>query len=109
MYRNPSPRPAITTARDSVAAMRSDPNHIHRQALKDNDVINWTPRRPMRLYHCAGDGDVVFANPKNALARFHARRTAQVELIDPFPQGDHGGRVLPSLLDVKTWFDSLKQ
>ena len=37
------------------------------------------------------------------------RGASQVQLIDPMPTADHGGCVLPSLLNAKAWFDTLRQ
>lgn len=92
-----------------LAELRTNANNRLRQALRDNDVYAWTPRRPLRLYHCAGDKDVIFANSQLALAHFHNRGATHVQLIDPQPSADHGGCVQPAFLQVKTWFDSLKQ
>ena len=63
----------------------------------------------MRMYHCSGDADVLYANSQVAYSNFLARGAAQVQLIDPLPGADHGGCFLPSLSAAKTWFDSLKQ
>ncbi len=101
----------ITEALDPgyLAAMRANPEHPMWQALRDNDLYRWTPRAPMRLYHCAGDGDVQFANSQVALASFHERGATHVVLIDPDPTADHGDCVLPAMLDAKKWFDSLRR
>jgi hypothetical protein len=90
-----------------LAAIRADPEHPLRLALRDNDLIRWTPEAPTRLYHCQGDQDVIFANSMVALASFHGRGATQVELIDPDPSAGHGGCALPAFLLVRDWFDSL--
>jgi pimeloyl-ACP methyl ester carboxylesterase len=92
-----------------LADFRTNANHILRQALRDNDLSAWTPQRPMRLYHCAGDLDVIIANSQVAYASFQGRGATQVELLDPQPSADHGGCTTPSMLSAKAWFDSLKQ
>ena len=92
-----------------VAALQNDPNYPLRVALWDNDLYRWTPRAPMRLYHCGGDQDVVPANSQVAYDSFRARGATQVELIEPLESGDHGDCVLPSLEGAKSWFDSLRQ
>lgn len=92
-----------------LAAFRADPEHPLRLALRDNDVFRWTPRTPLRLYHCSGDEDVVPANSQVAYAAFRAAGATQVELVDPEPGADHGECVEPSLLAAKAWFDSLRQ
>lgn len=92
-----------------LEAFRTDPEHPLRLALRDNDVFRWTPRSPLRLYHCSGDQDVVPANSQVAYAAFRAAGATQVELVDPVPGGTHGACAEPSLLAAKDWFDSLRQ
>ncbi len=92
-----------------LAAFRTDPEHPLRLALRDNDVFRWTPRTPLRLYHCSGDQDVIPANSQVAYAAFQTAGATQVELLDPRPGGTHGECAEPSLLAARAWFDSLRQ
>jgi hypothetical protein len=101
--------PALILKPEYLTAFRSQPHHPMRQALRDNDLLAWTPRAALRMFHCQGDRDVVFANSQVALASFHARGATHVQLIDPLPTANHGGCVLPSLLQAKAWFDALRQ
>jgi alpha/beta superfamily hydrolase len=87
----------------------NDHDHPLRAALRENDVYDWTPAAPMRLYHCSGDEDVLYANSIKARDTFHSRGATEVLLIDSLPGGDHGDCVLPSLILAKEWFDSWKQ
>jgi hypothetical protein len=90
-------------------AFESDPNHPLRAALRANDLYDWAPKAPMRLYHCAGDLTVPKASSEIALARFHENGATHVTLHDPLPTADHGGCSMPSLLLIKAWFDALKE
>jgi hypothetical protein len=92
-----------------VSALQNNPNHPLRVALRENDLHRWTPRAPMRLYHCGGDEDVIFANSQVAYDSFRSRGVIQVELIEPLATGDHGDCAPPSLEGAKAWFDSLRQ
>lgn len=92
-----------------LASLKNDPGGALRQALRDNDVDQWKPVAPVRMYHCSADADVPYANSQVAYSNFLARGAAQVQLIDPQPSADHGGCFLPSLSAAKIWFDSLKQ
>ena len=94
---------------DYLAAFRSQRDHPLRLALRDNDLYRWTPRSPMRMYHCRGDGDVLFANSQVAYDSFQARGATQVRLVDPIPSAGHGDCSIPSLLLAKEWFDTLRQ
>lgn len=92
-----------------LAAFVANANHPFRLALRDNDLYRWRPRAALRLYHCAGDQDVPFANSQVALQSFQQAGATQVQLIDPQPTADHGDCAYPSLLGAKAWFDSLRQ
>jgi hypothetical protein len=91
-----------------LAALRADPGHPLRRALRDNDLTSWAPRAPVRLYHCSGDQDVVPANAVVARERMAALGVA-VPLVDPKAGADHGDCAQPALLLVKAWFDSFRR
>lgn len=93
---------------EQLDSLQHDPNHPLRAALRDNDVYDWTPRAPLRMYHCAADEDVVFANSQVALDRFHARGATQVELFGADIQLDHGSCAPLALIGAKLWFDSFR-
>jgi hypothetical protein len=92
-----------------LAAVREDPDHPLRRALRDNDLTGFVPKAPLRLYHCSGDEDVLPANSVVARDRFTAAGVSGVLLVDPSAGADHGDCVEPALLAAKAWFDSLKQ
>jgi hypothetical protein len=91
-----------------LAEFRSNPRHPLRLALADNDLYRWLPHAPLRLYHCAADQDVIYANSQVALASFQSQGDTNVQLIDPIPTADHSGCSEPSLALAKAWFDSLR-
>ena len=91
-----------------LAALRADPGHPLRRALRDNDLTSWAPRAPVRLYHCSGDQDVVPANAVVARERMAALGVA-VPLVDPKTGANHGDCAQPALLLVKAWFDSFRR
>jgi pimeloyl-ACP methyl ester carboxylesterase len=90
-----------------LEAFRNNPDHVLRRALRDNDLYNWIPKAPMRLYHCHGDRDVIYANSETAYNSFINNGATQVQLIDPLPLGDHTAGFFVSMLQAKAWFDSL--
>ena len=91
-----------------LAALRADPGHPLRRALRDNDLTSWAPRAPVRLYHCSGDQDVPPANAVVARDRM-ASLGVTVPLVEPKPGADHGNCAQPALLLVKAWFDALRR
>ncbi len=92
-----------------LQALRLDPEHPVRRALRDNDVTGFVPKAPLRLYHCSGDQDVLPVNTTVARDRFVGAGATQVEAIDPQSGASHTDCVQPALLATKAWFDSLKQ
>jgi hypothetical protein len=93
-----------------LAAFQANPRHPLRLALQDNDLYRWTPKAPMRLYHCRADEDVIFANSEVALASFHARGATHVELHDPDPTvTSHSAGAIPALLAARDWFETLRE
>lgn len=93
-----------------VEALRNNPNHPIRLALQDNDLhTGWVPQTPTRLYHCAGDRDVLPANTDVALSTFTAAGATQVTKVDPFFLANHSTCAPLALLQAKLWFDSLRR
>jgi hypothetical protein len=87
-----------------LAAVKNDPNHPLRVALRDNDTCKGClPKAPMRLWHCSGDHDVLYQNSLVAVEEFR-KMGLEVTLTDPVPGGDHGDGVLPSLIQAFQWF-----
>ncbi len=101
-------KPSQILRPETLESFRTNPADPLRLLLRENDLIRWTPKAPLRLYHCSGDQDVPPANMATALAAFHARGATQVQALDPMPGADHGGCVQPALLAAKAWFDTLK-
>ena len=90
-----------------VTAIETNVFHPVRIALQENDQTGWTPQAPVRLYHCAGDRTVPFANSVVARDRFIAGGAPSIEFIDPDPSADHFECVLPAVFDAEDWFDAL--
>jgi len=77
-----------------------------RTALEQNDVYRWVPQAPTHLYHCTDDRDVPVENSEVAYTWMKAHGAARVEL-HTLTAGGHVECVLPILLQIKTWFDSV--
>ncbi len=69
-----------------------------------NDVDDWAPKAPVRLYYGAKDTLVPHEIALAAQTRMK-RLGAPVEAVDVGPVS-HGGSFMPSLLASRTWFDS---
>lgn len=91
-----------------MQAVLNDPQHPLRLALADNDLYDWTPLAPVRMWHCLGDMDVPYENSLVALAALQANGASSVELLDPSPSSGHGDCAIPSFTAMAAWFDSLR-
>jgi len=93
-----------------LEAFKNDPNHPFRLVLRENDLLGWAPVSPTRLFHCAADDVVPFANSAIAYASFVAAGadTNRVQLVDPNPGGTHGTCLFSGVPLILSWFDSLR-
>jgi len=92
---------------DYVDAVQADTNHPLWQALRDNDVYDWSPISPTRLYHCVNDDLVPYQNTVVAADRFRANGSTSVEVVS-LDFGGHRDCAAPAILLGKIWFDSLR-
>ena len=69
--------------RDSVLeAVAENVDHPINIALRDNDVFDWTPEAPTRLYYCTADDQVPFMNSVVADSVMNANSAPDIEAID---------------------------
>ncbi len=88
-----------------LAAFDADANHPLRAALQDNDLYDWTPKTPTRIYHCTTDDTIPFSNSQLAFDTFVSNGSTSVELV-PLAFGSHVECAAPALILGKFWFDS---
>ena len=89
-----------------LVSFETNPDDMFRRLLRENDVFDWAPVAPVRLFHCEGDDTVPKENSE--IARDHlANNGATVFLVDPLPAANHILCAAPSLLLAKRWFDTL--
>jgi len=76
-------------------------------AVKDNDVYDWKPKTPTRLYHGDADDLVFYFNSQNALNAMKARGAANVELIT-LKGKNHTTAIQDFLLGTYQFFSSIQ-
>jgi len=76
-------------------------------AVKDNDVYDWKPTAPLRLYHGTADNLVFFFNSQNAFDAMKARGAANVTLV-PIPGADHYSGAAGYVLGTFDFFSTVK-
>ncbi len=96
---------------DFQADFRTNVNNVFRKALLDNNTYSWAPKAPVKLFHCQGDRDVVFANAQVAYQSFTNRGACCVNVVDPGAPAklNHDDCYAPSLRGVLAWFETLRQ
>ncbi|MDE2646783.1 MAG: alpha/beta fold hydrolase [Bacteroidota bacterium] len=97
------PIPIHIVRQDVLQAVNEDPDHPFLQSLRENDLTNWSPDSPTRLYHCAGDKLVPIENSQIAAQSFGD----VAALIDPSPQSGHIGCALIAIASARAWFNSI--
>lgn len=90
-----------------VSAMRADSLHPVRRALQENDVYNWRPLAPVRLYYARDDGVV---SPENTRVAYSTMRAlgADVRAIDLGYPYNHLSAFRPAQVAAKKWFETFK-
>ena len=86
---------------DSVA---NNPNYPLTIALNDNNVYEWAPQSPTRLFYCTADDQVPFMNAILADSVMNALGAADLVSRDVGPTLDHGGCVEPAALAAMDFF-----
>jgi pimeloyl-ACP methyl ester carboxylesterase len=76
-------------------------------AIGDNDVYNWKPKTPTRLYHGDEDKLVFYFNSEKAYNTMKALGATDVQLIT-IPKGDHSGSIASYLAGTLAFFTSTK-
>jgi hypothetical protein len=92
---------------DLLDSFTNNPNHFFRVFLRDNDVYQWVPTSPVKMYFCSLDEKVPFQNSYVAYDYF---LTHGCTLTDTVNSGAmmHTDCAQPSLISAKFWLDSLK-
>ncbi len=94
-----------------IARVEEDPEHPFNRALADNDVFNWGPQAPTRLFHCAGDDQVPFQNSVVAEAAMRQEGAPDLALVQLDEQGplDHVACVEPAVLQAAIFFNQYQE
>jgi hypothetical protein len=89
---------------DILAA--ADPSHPVIAALKDNDVYEWAPQQPTRIFYCMGDDQVFFRNSVVADSVMQELGAVDLGAFDVNSTADHGGCVEPAVISTALFFSS---
>lgn len=86
----------------------NNPQHPANLALAANDVYEWTPAAPTRLYYCTADDQVTYRNSIIADSVMTLLGAASVDAVNVNPTADHGGCVQPAVTAAIFFFAQLQ-
>lgn len=86
--------------------MINDSAFILNQVLRENDVFEWAPLAPTRLYYCGGDTQVPHENALVAESAMQALGAPDVDAVNINAVFDHAPCVLPSVTNSIQFFES---
>ena len=76
-------------------------------AFKENSLLGWSPKTPIRFYHGDNDDEVPYQNAVNAVELLKKKSATVIEFVTI--EGDHQSANLPAVLGALSWFKSLKK
>lgn len=100
-------RPASLLNPDFVERVRDGRERRFLRALAANSMHDWSPTRPVRLYHSRNDERIPFSDSRKTLQNMIRGGSRQVELIE-LPGDDHYNSVFGFMELVIPWFESLR-
>ena len=100
--------PALTSdfAQPDLLTTLLTPGNPFLAAAEDNDVYDWAPNAPTRLYYCTEDEQVFYENALVAAAAMGASGAPDVQAIN-LGAYDHGGCAGQAIFGAALWFSTL--
>ncbi len=89
-------------------AIAADPGHPLNLAIADNDVYDWAPQAPTRLYYCTADEQVPYTNSLVADSVMNANGAPNVLSVDANPVADHFNCVEPAVTRAIFFFGPMQ-
>ncbi|MGE0636994.1 MAG: T9SS type A sorting domain-containing protein [Bacteroidia bacterium] len=83
-------------------------DHYFRAALRDNDVYDWTPVSPVKMFYCEADDEVYYMNALVAYDKFIENGATSAELMSAGANFGHFECAFYALSGGKTWFDTFR-
>lgn len=101
-----TPREFLTA--DFMGSITRRENTTFNMRLRENDVYQWAPRAPVRLYHGGADLDVPFANAEIARDYMMANGARDVQVVNVGANLTHSTAYFPSMTQAFRWFETLR-
>jgi pimeloyl-ACP methyl ester carboxylesterase len=84
-----------------------DTNSVFRKALEANDVYDWLPQCPMRIYFCMADQYVPYMNSVVAINRLRQNGCTTCDTMDIDPTLNHVPCAQPSIINAVQYFNTM--
>lgn len=92
-----------------VDIIATQPDHPISLALQDNDLYDWVPEAPTRMYYCKADEQVSYLNATFTDSIMNANGAFDVQALNLGDDRDHGGCVFPAIENSLDFFNSLRE
>jgi acetyl esterase/lipase len=92
---------------DSILAILNDPQSTHplMEALRDNDLFEWVPQQPTRIFYCTADDQVPYRNSVVTDSIMNVLGDPpNLQTVDVDSDADHGGCVEPATFQTIVFF-----
>ena len=86
----------------------NNPDHPLLQDLRKNDVYNWKPEAPVKMYYSTADEMVPYQNAITALSEMIKNGAKEVAAIEVSSTLGHGAALVPSMQLVLKWFKEIE-
>ncbi|HAP69672.1 MAG TPA: hypothetical protein DCR04_08100 [Flavobacteriales bacterium] len=87
----------------------TDPNHPFRVRLRENNLVDWSPKAPVQLCYCKGDKEVNYKNSEVAYTQMKAAGVEDIVLNNLSDNLDHNTCAGFAVLATKAYFDRFKK
>jgi len=94
---------------DFLEKFIQDPENRANVILRENDVYDWAPKAPTRIFYCKGDDQVPYLNSTTAHAAMQARGATMLVTTDLNSGADHGQCYVPAMTSTIFFFLSLQK
>ena len=92
-----------------VEVISNQPDSPFSLALQDNDLYDWVPEAPTRMFYCKSDEQVSYKNATFTDSIMNANGAPDVQALNLGDELDHGGCVIPAIESSLDFFNSLRE
>lgn len=100
--------PRLILKQSVIDSFENNPNHPLRLALQENDVYNWIPQAPVRMYYTKADEQVPWQNTAVTYASFQQLGVQDFDSIEISTTLSHPAAAPLCIINAKYWFDEQK-